>query len=170
MMRIIQTIMAFWVMQALMASGPSAIAASPVHDLRPFDAKSLASIRQSYAGKPFALAFWSIHCEPCREEMAEWKSIQRKYPKIPIVLVSTDVPSDRPTVIEFLSRYDPGPAERWIFADEFTERVRFAVDRTWRGELPRTYLFDARHRSEARSGRFDRRWIENWISAESRKR
>lgn len=168
-MHLIQTIMAFGFTLALTAFVPSAMASPPVHELRPFGAKSLDSIRKTNATKPFVLAFWSIHCEPCREEMAEWKSIQRRHPQVPIILVSTDLPSDRRTVIEFLSRYDPGPVERWMFADEFTERVRFAVDRAWRGELPRTYLFDAQHRSEARSGRFDRRWIETWISARSRK-
>ncbi len=138
--------------------------AASSHDLRPFTSTSLDSIREARAGKPFVLAFWSIYCEPCREEMAEWKSIKRKYPAVPILLVSTDAPADRPTVIKFLSRYDPGRVETWVFADEFAERVRYGVDRTWRGELPRTYLFDAQHRAEARSGRFDRRWIENWLA------
>jgi hypothetical protein len=53
--------------------------------------------------------------------------------------------------------------QTWIFDDEFSERVRFAVDRTWRGELPRTYLYDAAHRAEARSGKLDERWLEGWL-------
>ena len=139
-------------------------AAAPVREMRPFDAKSPESIRKTHAGKPFVLAFWSIYCEPCREEMAEWKAIRQKYPALPIVLVSTDPPSERATVIEFLRRYDPGPVETWVFADEFSERVRYAVDRGWRGELPRTYFYDAAHRAEARSGRFDPRWTEHWLA------
>jgi hypothetical protein len=96
--------------------------------------------------------------------MAEWKSLRSKHPGIPVLLVSTDAPADRATVVAFLSRYDPGPVQTWIFADEFAERVRYAVDRTWRGELPRTYLYDAAHRPEGRSGRFDRNWIESWLA------
>ncbi|HZM48498.1 MAG TPA: TlpA disulfide reductase family protein [Burkholderiales bacterium] len=140
------------------------VEAAPLHELRPFTASSLDAIREARAGKPFVLAFWSIHCEPCREEMAQWKSLQRKYPGLPIVLVSTDLPVERTRVTEFLSRYDPGRVETWIFADEFGERVRYAVDRTWRGELPRTYLYDAAHRPETRSGRFDKNWIESWFA------
>jgi hypothetical protein len=64
----------------------------------------------------------------------------------------------------FLAQYDPGPVEVWAFADEFSERVRFAVDRTWRGELPRAYFFDATGRSEGHSGFVDNRWVENWIA------
>ena len=70
----------------------------------------------------------------------------------------------------FLSRYDPGPVETWMFADEFAERVRYAVDRTWRGELPRTYLFDAAHRAEARSGKLDQRWLQGWLARQPGRR
>jgi hypothetical protein len=81
-----------------------------------------------------------------------------------VLLVSTDTVGERAMVNAFLSRYDPGPVQTWMFDDEFTERVRFAVDRTWRGELPRTYLYDAAHRAEARSGRLDERWLEGWLA------
>ena len=164
MMRATRGLAALAVVLMLATQAHLADAAAPVREMRPFDAGSLDSIRQLHAGRPFVLAFWSIYCEPCREEMGEWKAIRQKYPTLPIVLVSTDSPSERATVTEFLRLYDPGPVETWVFADEFAERVRYSVDRTWRGELPRTYLFDAQHRAEARSGRFDRRWIANWQS------
>jgi len=132
--------------------------------MRPFDAKSLDSIRAARAGKPFVLAFWSIHCEPCREEMTLWKTIQRKHPELSIVLVATDSLSEQETMKRFLALHDPGPVETWVFADEFSERVRYAVDRTWRGELPRTYFFDSSNRPQVRSGRLDSRWVEEWIA------
>lgn len=132
-------------------------------ELQSFDANSLAAIRTAHAGKPFVLAFWSVYCEPCRQEMGLWKEIGRKHPDVPIVLVTTDAPGDRAAVMAFLERHSPGRVENWAFADEFSERVRFAVDRGWRGELPRTYFFDASHRSLARSGVPERRWIDDWF-------
>lgn len=167
MMRATPGLAALAMVLLLATQSHAAEAAAPVRDLRPFDAKSPDSIRSTYAGKPFVLAFWSIYCEPCREEMGEWKTIRQKYPALPIVLVSTDSPSERATVIEFLRRYDPGPVETWVFADEFSERVRYAVDRGWRGELPRTYFYDTAHRAEARSGRFDPRWTESWLAKQA---
>lgn len=137
---------------------------APAGDLRPFDAKSLEAIRQAHAGKPFVLAFWSIDCAPCREEMGEWGPLQRKYPAVPILLVATDPPQARATVTDFLARHELGPVQTWAYNDDFAERVRFAVDRSWRGELPRTYLFDAAHRRQARSGRLDRVWMEKWLA------
>ena len=133
-------------------------------ELRPFVAGSLDAIRAAHPGKAFVLAFWSTQCAPCREEMALWKSIGRKYPGLPLILVATDAPSQEDSVKRFLARYDPGPVEHWVYADEFSERVRYAVDRSWRGELPRTYLFDAGHRAEARSGLLDSSWLQIWIS------
>lgn len=134
-------------------------------DVRPFNAKSLDAIRQANTGKPFVLAFWSVYCDPCREEMGQWTPLQRKYPNIPIVLVATDQPGDK-AMQDFLRRHDLRGIQLWVFDDEFTERVRFAVDRTWRGELPRTYVFDAAHRTEARSGA-NMAWIETWLARQA---
>ena len=141
--------------------------AASAAELQPFDANSLDAIRAAHAGKPFVLAFWSVYCEPCRAEMGLWKAVRRKYPDLPVVLVATDPPADRAAVVKFLARHSPGRVDSWVFADEFSERVRFAVDRSWRGELPRTYFFDAAHRSIARSGVPERRWIDDWFSQQA---
>jgi thiol-disulfide isomerase/thioredoxin len=151
------------VVVAALAVVVAAQAAAP-RELRPFRAETMDAIRKSQAGKPYVLTFWSIHCEPCREEMAVWRSIRRQYPGLRIVLVSTDSAAERVLAEKFLARYDPGPVETWMFDDEFTERVRYAVDPAWRGELPRTYLFDAAHRAEARSGKLDERALKAWLA------
>jgi thiol-disulfide isomerase/thioredoxin len=132
-------------------------------ELRAFDAKSMDAIRATHAGKRFVLVFWSLYCEPCREEMGQWSALQRKHPGVPFILVDTDLPQDRASVEKFLANHKLGKIETWVFADEFTERVRFSVDRKWRGELPRTYFFDAGHRFEAHSGLVSPQWIESWL-------
>jgi thiol-disulfide isomerase/thioredoxin len=132
-------------------------------EFRDFDAKSVVAIRAAHAGRPFILAFWSIYCEPCREEMSQWGPLQRRNPAVPILLVATDPPRDRALLAKLLSGFDLAGVQTWAYADEFEERVRFAVDRAWGGELPRTYLFDAEHHVEARSGPADPAWIESWL-------
>ncbi len=136
-------------------------------DLRPFDAGSLAKIRQAHAGRPFILAFWSIHCAPCKTELAILKSIQRKYPKFPIVLVAADDPAAKAAVIRYLEKEKVEPMETWAYADEFEERVRYSVDPQWQGELPRSYFFDAAHRLTAHSGIIDPAWVETWMSEQN---
>jgi thiol-disulfide isomerase/thioredoxin len=142
-------------------------ATTPAVELLPFDAGSLATLRKTHSGKPFVLAFWSVYCEPCRDEMAEWNAVKRKHPSLPIVLVSTDAPTDRALIEDFLKKYPPGPVQKWVFADAFSERVRYSVDKSWRGELPKSYFFDSTHRTEVKSGKVDRAWIEAWLARQA---
>jgi thiol-disulfide isomerase/thioredoxin len=133
-------------------------------EFRDFDAKSIATIRATQAGRPFVLAFWSIYCKPCRDELGQWGPLQRRYPNIQIILVATDSLANRAILTKILSGHELSAVQTWAFADEFEERVRFAVDRSWRGELPRTYLFDSAHRMEVRSGPAELTWLEPWLA------
>lgn len=151
-----------WIFASLLFAAGPAHAEEP---LRPFDAKSLDAIRAQSAGKPFVLAFWSVSCEPCRDDMRVFRAAQRRFPGIAIHLVATDPPGEQAAIGAFLRRYDPGPVTRWAFADDFSERVRYSVDPGWRGELPRTYLFDARHAPKALSGTLDRKAFERWLES-----
>jgi thiol-disulfide isomerase/thioredoxin len=136
-------------------------------DLRPFTAKSLDELRRENAGKPFVVAFWSLHCAPCKEELAVLKTLHGKHPSLPIVLVATDPPQQKDAIRQFLSQYELGKLQTWSLAEDFDERIRFAIDRRWRGELPRTYFFDAAHRSTAHSGLVDAGWLETWLARET---
>jgi thiol-disulfide isomerase/thioredoxin len=137
--------------------------------LKPFDAKSPALIDQAHAGRPYVLVLWSIYCEPCRDEMKQWGALQRKHPEVGFVLVSTDLAPDRAAVEKFLAQHELRRVESWIFADEFAERVRYAIDPSWRGELPRTYLFDAQHRRETHSGTLAPKALDIWLARQRRR-
>jgi thiol-disulfide isomerase/thioredoxin len=151
---------------ALLAQAPAGADAAP-SSMRAFDAKSLDAILKANAGKPFVLAFWSIHCAPCIEDMGDWRALKQEYPAVPIVLVTTDPPAQHAAATRMLAKYRPGPVETWGFSDDFGERVRFAVDRTWRGELPRTYFFDAAHHAQIVSGRIDPAWTRDWFAQQA---
>ena len=138
-------------------------------ELKPFDAKSPAAIAQAHAGRPYVLVLWSLYCDPCRHEMKLWGPLQEKYPGVGFVLVSTDAESDRAMTAEFLRRHDLRGVETWMFADEFSERVRHAIDPAWRGELPRTYVYDAAHRRHAHSGVLDPKALESWLAQQKRR-
>jgi thiol-disulfide isomerase/thioredoxin len=146
----------------------AASSAGAVQDLKPFDAKSLTSIRLEQAGKPFVLALWSVHCEPCIREMAIWRALRAKFPDTRVILVAVDPPAERAQVHRFLKRYDPGAVEHWSYVDDFEERTRFSIDPKWRGELPRTYFFDSDHRAESVSGVLDRKRAEQWFARVAR--
>jgi thiol-disulfide isomerase/thioredoxin len=151
----------------LFALAISAAAPCPAADLKPFVAGSPEAIARAHAGKPYVLVLWSVYCEPCREEMKRWAPLQKKYPKVAFIVVSTDTPEDRQAASKFLDRQGVAGVQMWAFADEFNERVRYAIDPAWRGELPRTYLFDKAHRRRVFSGIVEPKLLEAWLEQQS---
>ena len=56
-------------------------------------------------------------------------------------------------------------SEGWAFADDYLERLRWAIDPNWMGELPRAYLYRADHRREGRSGRLEAADLSTWLDS-----
>lgn len=133
-------------------------------ELLPFDVGSPARIRDELRGRPYVLAFWSVYCAPCREEMPQWKRLRDAHPGLTVVLVAADDPAQRDDVRAFLASHDLGDVRTYLFDDAFSERIRFAVDTKWRGELPRTYYFDQNHRVQSRSGKVSESLWSSWLS------
>lgn len=145
---------------ALLGAGA---ATPPPPRLKPFDAGSLTVIREAYRGRPFILAFWSLHCAPCKDDLALLTAAHARYPQVAIVLVAADGPNDHAEVARTLAPLRLGRIEPWVFADDFAERIRYGVDPEWRGELPRAYFFEADHQAAAHSGVIDPAELESWL-------
>lgn len=135
----------------------------PAAELRPFDVSAASALRRQHAGKPWVLVLWSVGCEPCRAEMPHWAALRREHPELAIELVSTDSEGDREMAVQLLARAGLMSEPGWIFADDFVERLRYAVDPGWHGELPRTLFYEAGGRYAGRSGVVDAAWIAAWI-------
>lgn len=132
---------------------------------RPFVTGSMKEIASAHAGKPFILAFWSLSCVPCKTNLELFGKLLRQHPRLPLVLVSTDTPDANPAILAMLENHGLGQLRTWVFADPFVERLYFEIDRRWRGELPRTYLYEASHQARTVTGKLDeaetRRWIQS---------
>lgn len=142
------------------ATGTSASAAS---ELLPFTAGTLAEIKTRHAGRPFVLTLWSLTCHYCAKELATLGQLMRPGNQPALVIVSTDTPDDEPEIRAALARHGLGQLDTWVFADAVPERLRRAIDPAWRGELPRTYLFDAAHRGQVHSGLLEHQRIADWL-------
>lgn len=149
---------------SLMASLPAG--AAPAPDIKPFTASSMEEILAARKDKPFILGLWSLSCTHCREDLALLSKLSQRHPKLELVLVATDTPEQAAEAASTLRPYRFKRIEQWIFADEFTERLRFSIDRKWRGELPRTYFYDAAHQARAISGKLDELETERWINGQ----
>lgn len=141
----------------------SPAAAPAAGELRPFVAGSMQTIRDAQRGKPFILALWSLACVHCREDLDLLGRLAKREPRLKIVLVSTDEPRDAEEIRAVLEHHGLSHAQSWVFADAMAERLRFEVDRRWRGELPRTYFFDRAHHPQAVSGPARPDFVVRWV-------
>lgn len=132
-------------------------------DVRPFGPNSLPQIQAERSGKPFILALWSATCIHCPSELKALGELARQHPGLDIVLVAADTPAESPQLERLAADYGLGRQAQWVFADAQPEKLRFAIDRRWFGELPRTYFFDAQHRREASSGVVPVERLERWV-------
>ena len=145
---------------ALALLGTTAAAAG---QLQPFTGDSLPAIQKRLAGRPFILTLWSLTCHHCAKELQTLGRLARSDRTLPLVIVSTDTPAEAREIRAALQRFGLAHIDTWVFADAVPERLRYAIDPSWRGELPRSYLFDAAHRREAHSGLLGEAQLRQWL-------
>jgi thiol-disulfide isomerase/thioredoxin len=135
-------------------------------ELKPFQSGSRAAIEQAHAGKPLVLAFWSLDCVYCPEEIRHLDELVRRNSNIHLVLVNVDGVEFEAEVDKKLAELLPsGEAERWIFAGNDPDRLYFSVDRKWHGELPRSYFYDGKGGVQGRSGQVSTEWLAIWAKS-----
>lgn len=150
-----------WILALLLCF--SAACASAAQEAKPFVRGSYQSIVSARAGKPFIIGFWSLTCTNCRDDLAMFGKLLKKYRDLDLVLVATDTPEQNQELAHTLQSYRLERTESWVFADSFVERLRYEVDPQWYGELPRTYFYDAQGHAVAVSGKLEHAQIERWI-------
>lgn len=152
--------MSRWCLAALLALVAATASAG---ELRPFTGDSLPAIQQQFAGRPFILTLWSLTCHHCAKELQTLGKLARSDRNLPLVIVSTDTPAEASEIRVALKGFGLERFDTWVFADAVPERLRYAIDPAWRGELPRSYLFDPAHRREAHSGMLSEAQLKNWL-------
>jgi thiol-disulfide isomerase/thioredoxin len=124
----------------LLASTPL-VPASHESELKPFARGSWEQLLHSHAGHPTLVHFWGVTCGPCKVELPELGEFMKHHPAIDVVTVSADlVPNLSTATRSMLQNAGLSSAENWIFSDGFAERLRFEIDPSWQGDIPRTML------------------------------
>ena len=137
-------------------------------DSRPFKKGSFQQIQQEHKGQSFIVTFWSETCAYCMKELALFGKLSKKYPTVDIVSVTTDPFLDDQTVKRILSSKNLDHVQKWVFADNYAERLYFDVDRTWRGELPLTLFFDRQNKMLKHMGVIKKDELIDWLEAQNR--
>ena len=102
--------------------------------------------------KPQVVMVWSLDCSYCEPSFEALAQAQRRGLKV--VTIATDPVDDREAKALILQKLAKSGlhAETWAFGPAPAEQLRHAIDPKWRGEMPRSYWFDAKGQMRAYSG------------------
>lgn len=128
-----------------------------------FTTATLAELRRQHQGEAFLLVLWSVHCAPCFAELAMLGKELASNPGLPLVLVSTDTDAAPAGLLMVLEDYGLQDLPSWQFSEDFPEKLRYAIDPGWYGELPRSYFYDATHARSSHSGQLSSEMLLAWL-------
>ncbi len=120
--------------------------------LNTFTHGSYQHLLSQYQGKPFVLIVWSTTCPSCLKEMPLIKKLHQAHPSINLVMLTVDDAQAITQINQVLEQHQLTALPQWVFNEDNSEKLRFEIDPSWYGELPRTYFFDAHHQRTAISG------------------
>ena len=99
--------------------------------------------------RPTVLALWSYDCVYCKKNLALFTDMARAHPQLKLLTVAAEPAEPRlAALLDGLAV----PGQRFAYGGAPPEVLAYALDPKWRGELPRTILFDGRGGRVALSG------------------
>ncbi|HEV2911932.1 MAG TPA: redoxin domain-containing protein [Pyrinomonadaceae bacterium] len=98
--------------------------------------------------RPLLVNFWATWCGPCRDEFPDLVRINADYSgrNLDFITVSLDDPSEIKTTVPAFLREMRAPMPSYLLNVIDPETVISAVDPSWGGGLPATFLYDANGR------------------------
>jgi thiol-disulfide isomerase/thioredoxin len=146
------------------------IAAASTDDLKPFVKATWPQILKSHAGHPTIVHFWGMTCGPCKIEMPRWGVFLATHSDVDMVTIDTDVAVGAPGAAEaFLASAHVPTTDAWRFADSLVEKLYFAVDPNWQGEIPLTLLIGRDGVVTRKLGATQTNEVEQWLAAQHKK-
>lgn len=132
--------------------------------LSAFDKSSFEAIQQTHQGQDFLFVLWSLDCPPCFKELEllEQYSKAGNLPKL--ILVSTNGRHDSVEITKILEQFSINTADHWYF-DGIDEQLRYSIDPSWYGELPRSYFFKQNGTREVHRGLLTEETLKLWLES-----
>ncbi|MFZ3289892.1 MAG: hypothetical protein WA191_23990 [Telluria sp.] len=144
-----------------------AMQASSAQTIREFRTDNFAEVIAGHKGKPFVLILWSLDCEFCQASLNTLSRKKRSNRHLRIVTLGTDSLADEQAAALMKSRLAAFGLKdsAWAFGAEPPEQLRYAIDKKWHGELPRSYWFNADGEVTARSGVISAETVDRFLNA-----
>lgn len=123
---------------------------------------SYRSIERRYVNDTVVMALWSLDCPPCFTELAALGRLRSRDRGPVVVLINTDGVQALPQIRAVLRQFHLSQEESWVFGAQVKAALRYSIDPDWRGELPRSYVFQAGRR-RSYSGVLDDKVLQRWF-------
>lgn len=131
---------------------------------RTFDTASWQALLDAHKGQPVIVHFWGFSCGNCMVELEDWGKFARKHPDTTIAFVNWDRRgADAQRIEKALAKSGLGSVRSFTLANGFEEKLRFAVDHDWMGELPYTRLVARDGKLTTFSGAADFESLSQWL-------
>lgn len=118
--------------------------------LLPLNETSYSQLIAKHRGAVVLLDFWATWCSPCREELPQIVSLQKRL-GFQLVTVSVDEPEQRLQASKLLQQVGVAGLA-YLKQTDSDERFIAAVDAKWSGAVPALFLYD-------RSGRLVKSFV-----------
>jgi len=133
------------VVEALPVAQPCFSFARPESNIREIDLEGLKKIlqRDPKDTRPLLINFWATWCDGCREEFPDLVKIDNDYrDKINFVSITLDEITEIKTTVPAFLKAMKAQMPVVLLNVKDPEPAIHAVDATWDGALPATYLYD----------------------------
>jgi len=136
-------------------------------EFKPFIKGSFEQIQQDHKGKSYIITFWSEDCAFCMKELTMFGKLLKTYQNVEIVSITTDPFLEQQKIDDILSSKGLMNARKWVFADNYVERLYFDIDKRWRGELPLSYFFDRNNKMIKQLGAIKEKELIEWLAKQN---
>ena len=111
-------------------------------NIEKIDKSRLAKLIKERKGKPLFLNLWATWCVPCREEFPSIVKLADEYKNVDFAGISVDFPDEVDSKIIPFLKSNKVDFTCFVNAFEGDEALINALDKSWNGALPATFIFD----------------------------
>ena len=134
------------------------------YEFMPFEINTRNVIEKKYLNQPLIISFWSIDCPYCIDDLKKLGKALSKNKNVKLITVCVDGKESAKKAERILNLAHLPEHERYQYAEADEDKLRYSIDPTWYGELPRTYFYDTAHQVTPLSGKISISFLDAWLN------
>ena len=134
------------------------------YEFMSFEINTRNVIEKKYLNQPLIISFWSIDCPYCIDDLKKLGKALSKNKNVKLITVCVDGKESAKKAERILNLAHLPEHERYQYAEVDEDKLRYSIDSTWYGELPRTYFYDTTHQVTPLSGKISNSFLDAWLN------